>query len=58
MALSTHQTHAKRHLLAAPVHQVAQDQQVPLHCLLDDGLGEQTTYELLSNELLLDGRRG
>jgi len=29
---------------------------VPLHCLLDDGLGEQTTYELLSNELLLDGQ--
>jgi glutamate decarboxylase len=56
MALSTHQSHAKRHLLATPVHQGPQDQQVPLHCLLDDGLGEQTTYELLSNELLLDGQ--
>ncbi len=56
MALSTHQSHAQRHLLATPVHQGPQNQQVPLHCLLDDGLGEQTTYELLSNELLLDGQ--
>src|SRR5579875_928126 len=56
MALSTHRSHARRQLLTAPVHQGSQDQQVPTHCRLDEGLGEQTAYELLSNELLLDGQ--
>ena len=57
MALSTHQTHAQRHMLAAPVqHGGPQQREVPMNCLLDDGLGEQTTYELLTNELLLDGQ--
>jgi glutamate decarboxylase len=56
MALSTHQTHAQRHMLPAPVHHGPEEREVPMNCLLDDGLGEQTTYELLSNELLLDGQ--
>src|SRR5579875_1222083 len=56
MALSTHRSHARRQLLTAPVHQGSQDQQVPTHCRLDEGLGEQQSYELLSSELLLDGQ--
>jgi glutamate decarboxylase len=57
MALSTHHasTH-KRRPLAAPIHQGETELHIPVHALEDHGLGEQMTYELLTNELLLDGQ--
>ena len=58
MALSAHKngSHRKRQPIAAAVHQPEPDLRVPLHCLSANGLGEQMTYELLTNELLLDGQ--
>ena len=58
MALSRHRAHGRHRLQTAapPVHQGDQAAQLPLGCLLDHGLGEQMTYELLTNELLLDGQ--
>ncbi len=41
---------------AAPVHQASADARIPRFQLPDSGLGEQTSYELLTNELLLDGQ--
>jgi glutamate decarboxylase len=57
MALSRHRAHGRHRLqTAAPVHHGDPAAQLPLGCLLDHGLGEQITYELLTNELLLDGQ--
>ena len=56
MALSTHRAGGDhRHPPAAPVHHAAPNLQVPVHELPAHGLGEQMSYELLTNELLLDG---
>jgi glutamate decarboxylase len=57
MALSRHRSRGRQKLqVAAPVHHGGEGAQLPLGCLLDHGLGEQMTYELLTNELLLDGQ--
>jgi len=57
MALSTHRTGGQRkHPAAAPVHHAQPDLDIPLHELSEHGLGEQASYELLTNELLLDGQ--
>ncbi|HWD69551.1 MAG TPA: pyridoxal-dependent decarboxylase, partial [Solirubrobacteraceae bacterium] len=56
MALSTHRAgDGHKHPPAAPVHHAAPDVQIPVHELSAHGLGEQMSYELLTNELLLDG---
>jgi glutamate decarboxylase len=57
MALSTHQspTH-KRQPIAAPAHHTDPDAEVPMHCLPTHGVGEGMAYELITNELLLDGQ--
>jgi len=57
MALTRH-NHRVRHgqPLAAPVHKLGGDEHIPCHQLPDQGLGEQLSYELLTNELLLDGQ--
>jgi len=53
MALSTHSRSSERdHKRAAR----NPDVHVPRHELPEHGLGEQVTYEVLSNELLLDGQ--
>ncbi|MGH2836542.1 MAG: glutamate decarboxylase, partial [Solirubrobacteraceae bacterium] len=57
MALSTHRAGGHdRHPPAAAVHHPRPDMQIPHHALAPHGLGEQTSYELLTNELLLDGQ--
>ncbi len=57
MALSTHRTGGHhRHPPAASVHHAEPELQIPHHSLLEHGLGEQLSYELLTNELLLDGQ--
>ncbi len=57
MALSRHEPNGRPHRpLAAPVHHSSPDAHVPVHHLSEDGLGEQLAYELLTNELLLDGQ--
>jgi len=57
MALSRHRARGRHPLKpAAPVHHGDEGLQLPMGCLLDHGLGEQMTYELLTNELLLDGQ--
>ena len=57
MALNRHSTSGRsRQPLATPLHQPTPDAQIPLHRLSDHGLGEQISYELLTNELLLDGQ--
>ncbi len=57
MALSTHQAHASQHQpLAAPVHHRDPNATVPLNCMPTHGIGEGMAYELLNNELLLDGQ--
>ena len=57
MALSTHRGGAHhKHPVAAPVHHADPELQIPKHELPPNGLGEQTSYELLTNELLLDGQ--
>jgi glutamate decarboxylase len=57
MALTRHNknSHPNRPL-AVPVHQASQDAHIPYFSLPDHGLGEQMSYELLTNELLLDGQ--
>jgi glutamate decarboxylase len=54
MALSR-QSATKRHHhpISAPVHHDSGT--IPCHCLPDTGLGGELSYELISNELLLDG---
>ncbi|WP_249019019.1 glutamate decarboxylase [Conexibacter sp. S30A1] len=57
MALSTHRHNGHRHQQpAAAVHQHRPEPLMPLRSLPDHGLGEQTSYELISSELLLDGQ--
>jgi glutamate decarboxylase len=57
MALSTHRAGGKhKHPPAAPVHHEHPELQIPIHELPAHGLGEGTSYELLTNELLLDGQ--
>lgn len=57
MALTRHTKHGHPHRpLAAPIHQASRDAHIPCCNLPDNGLGEQTSYELLTNELLLDGQ--
>jgi glutamate decarboxylase len=57
MALSTHQASSQKHQpLAAPVHHRDPNATVPLNCMPTHGIGEGMAYELLNNELLLDGQ--
>jgi glutamate decarboxylase len=57
MALSTHKPGTpKRRPLAAPLHIRDPDAKVPVNCMPTHGIGEQMAYELLTNELLLDGQ--
>jgi glutamate decarboxylase len=57
MALTRHTKNSHPHrALAVPIHQASQDAHIPCVNLPDNGLGEQMSYELLSNELLLDGQ--
>ena len=59
MALTTHRSnsHTKHpHPIAATVHSHEPELHMPVHCLAPHGLGEQMTYEILSNDLLLDGQ--
>src|ERR1700727_3935721 len=57
MALSTHQASShKDQPLAAPVHHRDPNATVPLNCMPTHGIGEGMAYELLNNELLLDGQ--
>ncbi|HWE58850.1 MAG TPA: glutamate decarboxylase [Solirubrobacteraceae bacterium] len=57
MALSTHRADGHhKHSPAAPVHHADSELQIPHHELAPHGLGEQMSYELLTNELLLDGQ--
>jgi glutamate decarboxylase len=57
MALTRHSKNGHPHRpLAAPIHQASQDAHIPCFNLPDHGLGEQMSYELLTNELLLDGQ--
>jgi glutamate decarboxylase len=57
MALSTHQPNGhRRQQLAAPVHQARPEAVMPMRSLPEHGMGEQTSYELISSELLLDGQ--
>ncbi|MGH2842006.1 MAG: pyridoxal-dependent decarboxylase, partial [Solirubrobacteraceae bacterium] len=57
MALSKHRTAGQSHERAsAPLHLPADRTEVPGHRLADRGLGEQLSYELVTNELLLDGQ--
>jgi glutamate decarboxylase len=57
MALTRHTKNGHPHRpLAAPIHQASRDAHIPCFNLPDNGLGEQMSYELLTNELLLDGQ--
>jgi glutamate decarboxylase len=58
MALHTSRpaSHKQHPRIATPVHSPDPDLWVPVHCLQDRGLGEGMTYELLTNELQLDGQ--
>jgi glutamate decarboxylase len=57
MALSRHVKNGRPHRqLAVPIHQASRDAHIPCVNLPDNGLGEQMSYELLTNELLLDGQ--
>src|SRR5437667_94651 len=56
MALTRHEAHTKRHPIAVPIHHPHNDPEAPHHRLPATGIGEQITYELISNELLLDGQ--
>jgi glutamate decarboxylase len=57
MALTRHSNNGHAHRpLAAPIHQASRDAHIPCFQLPDNGLGEQMSYELLTNELLLDGQ--
>jgi glutamate decarboxylase len=47
---------SRRHPVAAPVHRPTPDLEMPCHELAEHGIGEQTAYELISSELLLDGQ--
>jgi glutamate decarboxylase len=54
MALSHQHANARRHhAISAPVHHP--DGLIPCHSLHDIGIGGEIAYELISNELLLDG---
>jgi glutamate decarboxylase len=46
---------SKRHPQPEAKSLVGEDELCPRHTLHEHGLGEQTAYELISNELLLDG---
>ena len=46
----------RRRPIVAPVHHSDTSAFVPCHQLPETGLGGSTTYELLTNELLLDGQ--
>ena len=56
MALSQQRHGRRRHPVAAPVYRHQPDLEVPCHELAEHGLGEQTAYELITSELLLDGQ--
>jgi glutamate decarboxylase len=47
--------HNHRHPIVAPIHQDDRDWEVPHHKLPDAGIGSATAYDLITNELLLDG---
>jgi glutamate decarboxylase len=57
MALHTHRAGGhQKHPPAAAVHHAHPELQIPHHALPPHGLGEGMSYELLTNELLLDGQ--
>ncbi len=56
MALSTHKRGAHHHQPPAAALHHHPEALMPLRSLADHGLGEQTSYELISSELLLDGQ--
>jgi glutamate decarboxylase len=57
MALSRHVANGRQHRpLAVPIHRPSLDAHIPCHNLPEHGLGEGPSYELLTNELLLDGQ--
>src|SRR5215469_7888064 len=57
MALSKHRRPDGRpHPAAAPVEHPVGKLEVPLHTLPENGIGPDLGYELISNELLLDGQ--
>ena len=56
MPLAIHDAHARSPRVAAPVHHPHRDPVAACHRLPDEGIGEQVAYELITNELLLDGQ--
>jgi glutamate decarboxylase len=46
---------SKPHSHGKPASRPGAEELCPRHALHESGLGEQTAYELISNELLLDG---
>jgi len=56
MALSQHiRRPAVRRSFSTPVHHAGNEMEIPKHQLADKGVPIDTAYELISNELLLDG---
>jgi glutamate decarboxylase len=51
-----HSRGAKAHINTAPVHHGEESLRLPCHSLCPTGMTEQTAYELISSELLLDGQ--
>jgi glutamate decarboxylase len=57
MALTRHTKNTHPHRpLALPIRQQSPDAHIPHSRIADHGLGEGASYELLTNELLLDGQ--
>jgi glutamate decarboxylase len=48
-------SHRRSHPVAAPVHRADYDWELPHERLLDHGIQGDTAYDLITNELLLDG---
>ncbi len=55
MAIHQHRASSGRPLSAASAHRLDPSVNIPSHALPDQGLGQETAYELLRAELLLDG---
>src|SRR5437763_3205603 len=57
MAIIQHRpARSSRPLSAAAAHKLDPSVDIPCHELPEHGLGQETAYELISSELLLDGR--
>src|ERR1700735_3889968 len=58
MALSTQTagSHQHQRKIGLPMHLRDPNAEVPLDCMPTHGIGEQMSYEFLTNELLLDGQ--